>query len=244
MKKLPYEKVFPLVLALGIYSSKILAVLPIVYDPYDVFQNTITARNSVTALMNQAKQLQFDVENLKKLSKGHFENSNAVLSQLTDIASQGKSLSYGLKNIDMTFGTRFPGLRQTTDFNQDYSNWSGTAYDTLKNGMLSMSLQGKLFDKENESIRELQTLSESTQGNLSAQQTSHRIALQEVGQLQKLRQLLLTQGSAQNIFMTYQLQTQQSQQAAMHEWIKNSQISFHKYQGNSGFGVNETPTIP
>lgn len=233
-----------LLFATGLYWSQSQAILSMVYDPYDVFQNTITAKNSVESLINQAKQLKCDADNLTKLSKGHFENINAVLNQLGSICSQGNSLSYGLNNIDKIFGNKFPGMQPSMNFNQDFSKWSGTAYDTLKQSLLSMSLQGQLFNKENQAIQALQILSENANGNLSAQQTAHRIALEGISQLQKLRQLLLTQASSQDTYMAYQLQKEQSQQAALHEWIKNSQVTFRKYQGKSGFGVNELPMSP
>lgn len=235
-----------IVIALGVslYCTTSLAVLPIVYDPYDVFQNTITAKNSVESLINQAKQLQFEVQNLKKLSKGHFENTNFILNQLTNVSNQGRSISYGANNLDALFKNKFPGMQSSSNYHKDFTNWSETTYDTLKNSMLSLSLQGKLFEKESQDVKALQTLSENAVGNLESQQTSHRIALQEIGQLQKMRQLLLNQASTQNIYMAYQLQKEQSQQMAEHEWIQKSQIPFRKYNGTNGFGVTETPIIP
>jgi type IV secretion system protein TrbJ len=241
-----YKTIKSVLMTVGLmlYGSQSLAVLPIVYDPYDVLQNTITAKNSVQALLNQAKQLQFEVENLKRLPPGQFENTNAILNQLTAITSKGKSLSYGNNQVDEAFIHTFPGPSISTDYPHDFSNWSRVTYDTLKNSMLALSLQGKLFDSEDQAMNALQTASENVQGNVSAQQTTHRIALQEISQLQKLRQLMLNQASTQNTFMAYQLQKEQSQQASWHEWIQNSQMTFHPYNDERGFGVNELPTLP
>jgi P-type conjugative transfer protein TrbJ len=222
-------------------SKNSFALLSVVYDPYDVIQNTITAKNSVQALINQAQEMKNDLQNLKSLVKGKNENILGLLKNLSEVASQGQALSYGINSLEKKYNQSFPGIIKDNNYNKDFGIWSAVTYDTLKNAMLAMSLHGKAFSGEDQNLQSLQALSNSSSGNLEAHQTSHRIAIEEVTQLQKLRQLLLTQGSAQNIFMSYQLQKEQSQQAAMHDWIVNSQISFKSYTGNEGFGVNEVP---
>lgn len=235
--------IFIVTLSISFYCRAGFAILPLVYDPYDVIQNTITAKNSVQSLINQAQQLQLELQNVKKLTKGHFENTNPILNQLTDLASQGSALSYGNNRVESIFNEKFPGNYITSNFNKDYKNWSDTTYDTLKNSMKTFALQGQLFAKENDLITELQRSSVESEGNLSAQQTAHRIALSQINQLQKLRQLLLTQASSQTTFMTYQLQKEQTQQAAVHDWLQKSQTSFHKYNSNHGFGMSDLPNL-
>lgn len=240
MKKI---KAFLIVSAV-VYSCQSFAVFPIVYDPYDVIQNTITAKNSIQALINQAEQLKCEVQNLKKLSTRPFEGNHQILSQLAHLSSQGQSLSYGLDNVDKVFDKTFPGLSTTKDYHQAYGQWSGSTRDTLKNSMDALSLQGKLFEDEHQALKLLQQQSDSVEGNIEAQQTAHRLQLEQIGQMQKLRQVLLNQASSQNAFMAYQLQKEQAEQASLHDWIQHSQVSFKRYDGHTGFGVTEFPQLP
>lgn len=232
---------FYLFLCLFFYSSISLSFVSLVYDPYDVVQNTITAKNSVQALINQAKQLQFETDNLKKLSSHPFTDTMPFLNQVSQVANQGQALSYG-QNSETAFKNKFPGSNLTQNYHEAFAAWSGTTSDTLKNAISVMALQGKEFNQEHHTVQDLQALSENTNGNLSALQTSHHIQLEEIAQLQKLKQILMTQSCAENTFMAYQLQKDQATESALHEWIKASQVPFKWYASSTGFGVEEIPS--
>lgn len=220
------------------------AYTQVVYDPWDVIQNTITAKNTIKVLLTQMKQLECELANLKKLSKSRHENNGAWLLQLEQAVSEADSLSYGISHVGDSFNLKFPGLISSQNVFTDFSNWSKTLHNTLHGSLSALELQGKSFSHEQNSIQELEKLSDSASGNLQTQQTAHRILLQQISQLQKLRQVLLNQASSQDAFMAYSLQKDQSQQAIAHQWIQHSQIPFKRYNDKHGFGASNVPQLP
>jgi P-type conjugative transfer protein TrbJ len=72
-------------------------------------------------------------------------------------------------------------------------------------------------------------MSDGTTGHMQALQVANMISMQQVHQLQKLRQLQMAQIQAQAGYFATQQQIQSSQYAALKAWIDSANNPAHKF---------------
>ncbi len=229
----------------SLYISKVYSIgAELVYDPLNVYQTTITAANSAIQVADQAKQLQAQLQNLKNYdgSSTQWSNIQQLLEQLSSTVSQGNALSYSAQNMNQDFATKFPGYKPQNDYDQSYKIWSSTTMDTLRNTLASAGLQANAFSDEQSTLDTLKGLSTSATGRMQAVQVGNMIAAEQVGQTQKLRQLIISQTDAQNTYMAYKVQQKQAQQASADNLL-NHPLPYPKYGTGQGFGVNNMPKL-
>jgi P-type conjugative transfer protein TrbJ len=227
-----------LILISCIYISKVYAFgAELVYDPWNYFETAVSAANSATQVTAQAKQLQTQLLNLKNYdgNSTQWSNIQQLLEQLSNTVSQGNALSYSAQNINQEFADKFPGYKPQTNYDQSYQNWSSTTMDTLRNILANAGLQANAFSNEQTTLDTLKNLSTSAQGRMQAVQVGNMIAAEQVGQMQKLRQLIISQTDAQNTYMAYKVQQQQAQQASA-DSLLNNPLPYPKYGTGHGFG--------
>lgn len=213
------------------------------FDPFNAAKNAITARNSVQSLVNQAKELEYQIKNFKNLT-GNYQNTTArLLEDLKEINQTGNAINYTSSDIEKLFRKNFPGFNEDNGYPANQINRSNAVKETLLDSMKSLTLQGKALSQEKFDVDDLARLSSKSGGSLEAQQVMHRIQLEQITQLQKLRQLLLTQASSEQAYYAYQLQKDQTMQSIETKWIDNSQLPFRKYDGRQGFGPDDFPVI-
>ncbi len=235
---------FILACAILLVSSSAQAI--VVYDPSNFLQNRISALNSVKMLLNQTEDVRYqlsiyqnDLKNSMPYSAGVWRSSLTELNKLADIAKQGNALAYSLSKLDETFKQRFPGVVKPQDYNKSYAGWSNTALDTLRTTLLSASTQANQFADEEQSKMQVQQYSDQAQGQMQALQAANMFAAQQIGQLQQMRQLLISQINAQNTYFAYQLAKDQAMHASLQEWLTPKQTSLTQYGHGSGFGMDD-----
>ena len=147
----------------------------------------------------------------------------------------------------MSFGNnefmqKFPGYKPQQDYDKSYQGWSSTVMDTLKNILTSSGMQASAFSDEQATLDQLKTLSTTAQGRMQAVQVGNMIAANQVGQMQKLRQLVISQTNAQNAYMAYKVQKEQAEQAANNNLL-NTPLAYPKYGSGQGFGKGNMPQM-
>ncbi len=207
----------------------------IVYDPTNWIQNSITATNSSKSLVEEVQQVKLALQNIKNYdgNAGQWANIQNLLQKLGDEVQQGQSLSYTMQNIDSKFQTQFPGYKAPQDYQQSYSQWSQTSLDTLRGTLDSVGLQADQFANEQASINALSSLSKTAQGRMQALQVGNMIATQQLTQTQQLRQLVMTQVNAENVYAAAKVQKDAANEAAVSQWINNSDTTIPKYGESS-----------
>lgn len=78
-------------------------------------------------------------------------------------------------------------------FSDSWQNWSDTNRGTIGGTLKAASLTADQFDTEEATSRQLRSMSESADGQMKALQVGHKIAAQQVEQMQKLRGLFSQQ---------------------------------------------------
>jgi P-type conjugative transfer protein TrbJ len=201
----------------------------VVIDPTNLVQNTISALkmiesviNEATMIANQLEQIRVLIQNTTNYPEGIWDRvALPRLLRLGRIIEQEQALSYTLGNVDSLFRQRFPGYRPVTDWAREYESWTRTTLDTLRGTLNAVRLHGEDFAAEQARIDSLTALSDSAVGRMQAVQTGNMIAAEQVQQLVKLRQLVMAQVNAQNVYMASQANRQAQRVATQSEWIRN-----------------------
>ena len=153
------------------------------------------------ALLEQAiTQTGLMVQNITPLAKPQYGNGQADLHALQNLIAQTNALSYASANLDASVNARFQTYQvyaasppTSTGFAAKYQQWSqdmeASVLTTLK---AAQSQANTINGSEQLTVSQLEAQSSTSAGQLQAQQTGNAIGLEAIGQVQKLRQLLLT----------------------------------------------------
>ena len=209
----------------------------IVLDPTNLIQNTISAMkavesviNEVQMIANQIKQIENMVQNTASYSGVWDREGLPRLIRLGQIIDQGQAITYAMSEMDRVFRERYPGYRPVTDWAMTYDQWTRTTLDTLRGTLAAVRLHAEDFADEQRRIQALGALGDSAEGRMQAIQVGNMLAAEQVQQLAKLRQLMMTQINAQNVYMADLTNRDAQRAATQREWVKN--------------GNREAPALP
>jgi P-type conjugative transfer protein TrbJ len=170
--------------------------------------------NQSEMLLRQLTSLNDMVQNSKTVSNSNWSKTGNLLQDLARVVSQGQALSYAGQNNDAKFRQLYPGYSKNRNYSQDYRNWSDSSMDSIRGSMNSANLQANDFATEDSMINQLQHMSETNSGRMQALQTGNMIAVENVQQMRKLRQLQMAEMQAQNSYLATKQQESISQRAA------------------------------
>jgi type IV secretion system protein TrbJ len=172
-----------------------------------VGQSSEQVRNQITQITQLAEQ----IENQLKIYENMLQNTAQLpahvwgeiegdLTKLRNVVEQGQGIAFSMGNADDLLKARFKtyaalktDLGDGKSYSQLYQTWSDTNRDTISGSLRAASLTADQFDSEEDTMRQLRTLSQSADGQMKALQVGHEIAAEQVGQMQKLRGLISQQ---------------------------------------------------
>ncbi len=172
-----------------------------------VGQSTTQINNQIQQIAQLAQQIQNQLriyqnmlQNTAQLPSHVWGQAENDLKQLQNIVNQGQGMAFSMGNIDDVLKHRFQSYAQFktnlpngASFGSTYQTWSTTNRDTISSTLQAAGLTSQQFATENSTMAQLQTASESADGQMKALQVGHEIATQEVAQMQKLRGLIAQQ---------------------------------------------------
>lgn len=183
-----------------------------------VIQVSQTAR----MLVNQIQMISNQIEFLKSIAtnpNGIWDNIVPLLAQLHNVVQQGQALSYNLQNISQVFQTTFPGYVPPQNFINEYQQWTQGTLDSIRGSLMAAGLQSNQLSTESSTLTSLKSLSNGAIGQTQAIQAGNMISHEMINQMQKLRQLQMSQMQAQSAYMAHQVNLDSSTQAAIDEYI-------------------------
>jgi len=152
------------------------------------------------------------------------------LNRLGQIIEQEQAIAYSMAGMERVFRERYPGYRPVTDWATAYDQWTRTTLDTLRGTLSAARLHADDFADEQRRIQTLTALSDSAEGRMQALQAGNMLAAEQIQQLAKLRQLMMAQINAQNVYMANVTNRDAQRTATQQEWVKN--------------GNREAPVLP
>ena len=147
----------------------------------------------------QAQQLADAVKNTLHGGPASLSNISADLAQLANVVQGGQALAYSLAGQDAAFRATFPGYQSVFGrppamgtYQGNYARWAQTSLATTQGILRGVGLQGKLLATEQGVLSVLRSLSSSNLLNRNdAINLTSQLATEQIGQLQKLRELQL-----------------------------------------------------
>ncbi len=212
-------------------------------DPVNLVQNTTTATNSVSALINQAKSIEYQLksyqQNMSHLGQFHYQDIGNKIRQLDNITQQGQSISYAMQNVDSQFKHYYPDYTQqqnATNYTQAYQNWNKTSMTTFSNSLRAIGSNTESVQKEDQLMQQLKSQSQSAQGRTQVLQTANEMSVENIRQLESLKHLIAAQNNAQTAYMAQQVSKNSFRQKSLNEVVKQTPTQFPHYKNCSAFG--------
>ncbi len=148
----------------------------------------------------------------KTISNQEWGRTSQDLQELSEVVRQGEAMAYSSSNADASYRQKFQGYdfyskekgKSTSTFSDRYSDWSNTNRDSISGAMRAANLQAHQFQTEEMTMKSIERLSHNAQGRMEAIQAGNLIAAQQVGQMQKLRSLIMAQMQMHASFMSTQ----------------------------------------
>jgi P-type conjugative transfer protein TrbJ len=155
------------------------------------------------------------------------------LNQLANVVQGGRALAYSLGGQDVVFQQTFPGYQPAFGtgpavgtYQNKYSIWAQTSLATTQGILRGIGVQGRLLATEQGVLSVLRTL---TASNLldrnDAINLTGQLAAEQVGQLQKLRELQLEDMTSKAAYQGYVIQHQAASEAATQQFFTGGPVT-------------------
>ena len=150
-----------------------------------------------------------------------------ILEEMT----RGEAIGIYVSEVDDMFANKYKGWEVYKDevyntgmFMDKYAEWSVINRDTVKAALKTIGIQASEVTSEKDLMLKLKQKSSTAEGNMQVLQVSNELSSVGVGQMQKMRQLLMTQTQMQAAFYASEqdekdLLNAQAQAATMREYV-------------------------
>lgn len=187
-------------------------------------------------IQNQIQQYENMVQNTKSVPQHLWGNAMNDFQRINSLLKQSKALAYSAGNLDSQFSQRYQGYQgyatsrlNNKSWQNKYNQWSQESSDNALFALKAANMQNASMQDENALMHNLQAMSHTSQGRMEAMQIANMMAAQNIEQIQKLRQLMMTQLQMQANY--YQLQQDKEDAArAEHDFF----IRMNKIPSNNG----------
>lgn len=143
-------------------------------------------------------------------------NIAADLGTLSTILIQSQGLAGDLAQMDATFRTIYTPYSPSpvVTWADAYSAWATTTLNTIHGTANAAGMQSSMLMNEQLFMAQVQSMNQTDMGQDQLIQLGNTIGVEEVSQLEKLRQLMIADMGSKAAFLAQQVNTQQNQQAA------------------------------
>lgn len=178
-------------------------------EPTQLLNNFQLVDSTLSEAENLAytiRQYKIMYENAKNLPNHVKQQAMADLNRLAQIVSTGRAVSYSSGQIDEDYrsehrdfdfyanqGHSSNGQRDYDFYSDRYQQWAETNHDSVRGALRAAGLQAQQFYDEDAALRTVENQMDSAAGTHQLLQAGGSIASMQVEQLQKLRQLVMSQ---------------------------------------------------
>ena len=198
----------------------------IVYDPIHHATTVLNHAEQLAQTATQIAMLRDMIENSIRAGSPSWGELEAILDQMDAVLRSGQALTYALEGIDSQFAGAYPGYDPADDYASLYQGWSRQLLDTLRATLAAAGVNARDARATDEVLAELRRRNARAPGRMQALQIANSLASRELEELAKLRQLVASSISAQNVYFA----TQESREAAR-------VASFDRFLGDPGMEI-------
>lgn len=163
-------------------------------------------------------RLQYDrMDKLKKqMEKGATPSLGTLKRAASDISgmvSQSGSIGYSTSALTSKWDQLYPdfGKLTNTDFSGQYKKWSAESKLSIQTALMANGLQAEKFNSEAAVLAQLESAANdanSKQSTVALVNAGNSIALAQVEEMRKLRQIQMAQNVAQTTYMEQKLKSE------------------------------------
>lgn len=222
----------------------------VVNDPLNLAQNTQTALATVQSsleLIDQSKrqieQLQLSVKNIKHLSDKDWLTVQSFMQMMYDQVRQSQDLARSMSALSELFKKQYPNYQGKKDFSSELYEWSDTVFKTFESSLYTLDIQANAIYSEQTLLENLARISQNAEGRMQALQVANLIAIEQVSQLQKFRELMMAQSNLQLAYLSHEHQQKRVQQMSIEQLIKNTRNASRPTVKHKGYGIDDIPTL-
>jgi len=159
-------------------------------------------QTAVQQFTNQVQSYKLMLQNIGQLPQTQWNQFTQSVNKMRQIMDNTSSMTYTAANYDQMFKQMYPGYQKLLDSgNVDptsvYKGLSAQTNSTVNDALKQLNLSQADLENDQSTMRELQNVSQSAQGQLGAIQAANEIALHQTNTLKKLRQTMMMQANMQ-----------------------------------------------
>lgn len=174
---------------------------------------------------NQLMQWEEMLKQGAKLDVFQWTQAAQTLRELSNVVQQGRALAYSTRDLGSAFSDRFQDYqREDVKFDTLLDDWAETSMDSIKGAMLAANMQADEMANEEAVFAELRGLASSVDGQLEAISVGNQVAVEQAVQMQKLRQLMMAQMQAQNVYLAAEQAREEEQRERVKEFVKAPEV--------------------
>lgn len=207
-----------------------------VFDAANFQQNLVAAANTVKSNVNEAKallyqvqqiagqaqQIRMEAQNLINYPVGVYNELKYNVEFMRQLADSSADIGSKLSQLSARFSTTYPGYKTPVDYQNEYLTWTNNSLGSIKAALDTVERQVKTLDFEDKQMDKIRDQSATAVGQMQALQSANQISAEMVSQLQKLRQLQMSEMVAQNAYMSAQIQDRAAEKAAVKAWLDSA----------------------
>lgn len=175
----------------------------------------------------------------KTLTGYEWGTTQSDLQLLAQIVREGEAIAYSSANVDALYREKYKGYSTyarekngtSQTYSDQYSDWSRSNMDSIVGAMKAAGLQQDQFATEEQTMQKLKQMGQTAQGRMEALQVGNQIAAQQVGQMQKLRGLLMSQMQMQASYMAFQSNQKDAETAKNRKFFQNDATGVNVQNG-------------
>ncbi|OZY59056.1 P-type conjugative transfer protein TrbJ [Pseudomonas lundensis] len=201
------------------------------------YQQMFEYAEAVNTTLHTAEQLSTQIQQYNNmitqglsLPNSMFISINNDMERVANIYNQAQSLGRNVESIETQFNAQYPDYEKhlnnfyqssgtaSSSTSEQFKIWASKGFDSVKTAMKSAGMNISTFADEDAHLKQLVNRSQSSAGRMQAIQAGNEIAVSNVQQLQKLRDLVATQITAQANYLALETDRQATSDAAAEQF--------------------------
>lgn len=159
-------------------------------------------QTAVQQFTNQVQSYKLMLQNIGQLPQTQWNQFAQSVNKMRQILDNTNGMTYTVANYDQMFKQMYPGYQKLLDNgNVDptsvYKSLSKQTNSTVNDSLKRLNLTQADLENDVTTMRELQNVSQSAEGQLGAIQAANEIALHQTNTLKKLQQTMMLQANMQ-----------------------------------------------
>jgi P-type conjugative transfer protein TrbJ len=188
------------------------------------------------ALTNQVRQIENQLQALKKLSNPNWREVYDLLANLDWIMRQGQALAYSYHDIDGQFQQAFPGWVEVQSWPAQRQLQAVRTLDTMRTGLDTASEQFRHDIADQLFLERIKVQMDGIHGHQEALELGNTISMYTAQELGVIKQSLATGNNLQAVYYGHQINREAQGEATLAAGIQRT-LASNSQQPTPGYGA-------